>query len=636
MDSGLRAESLAVDRLDAGLDNAGLMTLCRQGRVGPGRIATVPSTAGWFAGLVWSVSVVCLATEFSGQMAGNAPSFQGPRGAPLQAKATKAKVPVGLSGTRARYLVLTAQPHTPPPFAAVDVVWGPTVTQPVSGQWWQLEIRTNADPATAPVVVVRALTRTEPLSTHPDALQFSRYIVRVPALGETLDYRNRHTGAALLPGWQEFRRYFVPHRAAAARLQDGVPETCELLGHVLTLAHVWRGESWETWADAKVLGLDPELLVGTGRNFKDAEGRRLPQQPQRQDYTYVPFSPADYTRMFEAGMNLFVVSPAQEACVRAQPVFYIRGPEGQPPLEYPTDLYRANYLGPVMFMDEPAIIMVGDKLVHHTLRYFSDAAVLVEKRTRAIYLGDGPYGAYRLERALRQRGVNLGDLRLMQPDIPSWETLLETTFYQMKGGGSGLVHEGRYQLEPFNRAVERFTGQPRSHTAAELLQYHFALLRGGTRPFGKHWGTAIYGQCDTNLAPLAVTMAYDLGARYVWFWTSDHDHHVPWPEQLALAQRLQRHAAQRPRPCIFGPPPKLDVAIVIPNGYFLSLENLWWVRALDQAGQNEASRRYQRLMRRALEAVHRCFDQNLSFDITVDDGRPITGYRRLVRLDDRP
>jgi hypothetical protein len=37
-------------------------------------------------------------------------------------------------------------------------------------------------------------------------------------------------------------------------------------------------------------------------------------------------------------------------------------------------------------------------------------------------------------------------------------------------------------------------------------------------------------------------------------------------------------------------------------------------------------------MRRALEAVHECFDQNLTFDITVDDGRKWSGYRRYIRI----
>jgi hypothetical protein len=222
----------------------------------------------------------------------------------------------------------------------------------------------------------------------------------------------------------------------------------------------------------------------------------------------------------------------------------------------------------------------------------------------------------------------------MQWDFPTWETLYETTFYQMKGGGSGFVHEGRYQLADFDRQVARFTDQKRPHTAEEMLQYYYAFLRGGTRPFGKFWGTAIYGQCDTNLAPAAVTRAYDMGARYVWFWTSDHDHHMPWPEQLALARTLKDHAQAHPRPSIYGPPPRFDTAIAIPNGYFLSLDDLWWVRVMDKDGKNEAALKYRRLMQRALAEVHKCMDKKVTFDITVDDGRPIKGYRKVVRIGD--
>ena len=540
------------------------------------------------------------------------------------------------SGARARYLALTAQNHTPPPFVSVDFLRGPTEkVGRQSWHWWQLEVRTNADQQTTPMYILRALTSADPLVGYVDKLQFARYLLRLPDLGETLEYRDNHAGRALLPGWKDFELHFVPRRTAASRERDGTPETCEFLGHVLTLVHTGRGEAWSPWDDAKVLALDRELLVGTGRNFKDQEGHRLPQTPQRQNYTYIPFVEADYRAMFEAGINLFTVTPEQEGWVRTAPVFYLRGTGGKTALRYPADLYRANYLGPVMFMDEPSILMVGDKLIHNTLRYFSDAAALIEKRTRSTYLGEGGYGAFHLEKALRSQGVNFGDMRLMQWDLPSWETLFDTTFYQMKGGGSGLVHEGRYQLAEFDKAVARFTGQSRQHSARELLQYHYAFLRGGTRPFGKFWGTAIYGQCDTNIAPEAVTLAYDLGARYVWFWTSDHDHHVPWPEQLELARTLKQHTQRHPRPSIYGKAPKLDTAIVIPNGYFLSLENLWWVRVMDKEGRNEASQKYRRLMQRALQAIHQCFDRGESFDITVDDGRAIPGYRRIVRVDDR-
>ena len=131
-----------------------------------------------------------------------------------------------------------------------------------------------------------------------------------------------------------------------------------------------------------------------------------------------------------------------------------------------------------------------------------------------------------------------------------------------------------------------------------------------------------------------MTLAYDMGARYIWFWTSDHDHHVPWPEQLDLARRLKRHAAAHPRRSIYGPPTTLDTAIVIPYGYFPSLRNYHWVRVLDPKGKDEASLRYRRLVQDTLRAYHQAIEQDEQFDFVVDTGAKPTGYRKIVRIGD--
>ena len=260
--------------------------------------------------------------------------------------------------------------------------------------------------------------------------------------GETLEYRNIHTGTALLPPWAEFTRYFLPRQASGSGMEGEVPQTCELLGQVLTLHHTRTNVPWSDWPALKLLELDPELLVGTSRPFRDSEGHRLPQEPQRQNHTYVPFTAEDYQKMIHTGVNLFTIKPEQEPSVRAEPVFYLRWPGGKPPLRYPADLYRANYLGVEMFMDEPSILLVGDTNIHRTLKFFSDAAALIEKRTRLAYQS----GCEALQRGLLDRRINLGDMSLKHPDFPSWETLYEIAFYQMKGGGMGIAHEGRYQL----------------------------------------------------------------------------------------------------------------------------------------------------------------------------------------------
>ena len=537
-------------------------------------------------------------------------------------------------GTHGHFLVLTGKTSTPPPFSAVDIVYGPRER---SGGlelfWWQLSVVPAAKEGEAkPLFRLRGLTACDPLAWPAVPVGFERYILKLEATGETLEYQDIHTGRGLMPPWRDFERTFVPRRARGSGTDKGVAQTAEYLGHVLTLQYVGSGVSWESWEGSRVLRLDPELLVGTSRNFHDAEGHRLPQVPERTNYTYVPFKVDDYPAMIEAGINLFIVDDQQAEWVRGEPVFHIRG--AGPSFRYPADLYRSNYLGPVMFLDEPGIIMVGDKNIHNTLRYFSDAAAVLEKRVRESYGSSGSYGAFQLEGALEKAGVNLGDMRLEQHDFPAWETLFETAYYQLEAGLAGIVHEGRYQLAPFDEAVARWTGAPRKHTARELLKYHYAILRGAARAFGKHWGTSIYGQCDPSISPEAMSLAYDMGARYIWFWTSDHDHHMPWPEQLALSKGLRDHAAKHPRASIVKDPPILDRLILIPYGYFASLENLWWVRVLDKEGKNEASQRYRRLMGRVFREVYAALDAGEEFDIAVDGGRDAKGYRKVIRITD--
>jgi len=125
-----------------------------------------------------------------------------------------------------------------------------------------------------------------------------------------------------------------------------------------------------------------------------------------------------------------------------------------------------------------------------------------------------------------------------------------------------------------------------------------------------------------------------MGARYFWFWTSDHAAHLPWNEQLSLARVLKEYAAKNPRPSIYLPQPKRDAVIAIPNGYFLSLRDFQWNKG-DDAERREAGGKYQRVFQRALTAAHQCFDRGEDFDITVNDGHRLDGYRRIIKIDDK-
>jgi hypothetical protein len=529
------------------------------------------------------------------------------------------------AGTRLHYFIYSGRNHVPPPFATADFVYGPADGRK-NFRWWQLEVRAKTNLDATPLFVLRALASADPLAEKQLPVQFARYQLRIPETGETYEYCDSTTGNALLPCWAGFERNFLPHPASNTGRNNGAAETCEFLGQLLSLAHTPTSadEPWSSWDDVKRLDLNREMLVGNDRNFKDREGHRL-ALPATNDYTYTPLTEEDYRTAIAAGMNLFEIEANQEQWVRSEPVFYLREAAGEPALRYPADLYRANYLGPVMFVDEPASMIYGQML--GAGKFAADFSTLFEMRTRTVYLSADYYGAWYLEAALHRQGVNFGDMRLTQTDYPTWDSYPEATYYEMKGGAFGIVQEGRFNTDAFDYQVFADTGLKMHVTPVQLLKFNYAMMRGGTRPFGKFWGTSIYGQCDPAIAPLALTTAYDMGARYFWFWTSDHQHHLPWNEQMTLARTLKEYAAKHPRPSIYLPQPKRDAVIAIPNGYFLSFRDFHW--------SSDTGGKYRRVLIRALTAVKQCFDRGEDFDITINDGHPLEGYRRVIKIDDK-
>ena len=57
--------------------------------------------------------------------------------------------------------------------------------------------------------------------------------------------------------------------------------------------------------------------------------------------------------------------------------------------------------------------------------------------------------------------------------------------------------------------------------------------------------------------------------------------------------------------------------------------------AWTRKGENEESQKHHCLITHMLNAVEECFQRGEDFDITVDDGRPSKGYRRVVRLSEK-
>ena len=71
------------------------------------------------------------------------------------------------------------------------------------------------------------------------------------------------------------------------------------------------------------------------------------------DYEIKSLTEVDYDEMIAAGINCVRVDAEQVKWVKNRNVFYW-GIDAAT-LGYPECLYRSNYLGPALFMDEPAV-----------------------------------------------------------------------------------------------------------------------------------------------------------------------------------------------------------------------------------------------------------------------------------------
>src|SRR5690349_20390377 len=97
------------------------------------------------------------------------------------------------AGNVGHYAVLTCKVDAPAPFARVDVTCGPS--EPVhqaANVWWQLDVRKNDGDDGDPLVQIRALSSRNPLEKADGGIGFERYLVRIPAVHESFEYRNVH------------------------------------------------------------------------------------------------------------------------------------------------------------------------------------------------------------------------------------------------------------------------------------------------------------------------------------------------------------------------------------------------------------------------------------------------------------
>lgn len=466
---------------------------------------------------------------------------------------------------------------------------------------------------------------------HPGApaVRVHRYLL-TDEDGAVFDYVDAATGGALLPKLGLFT-HLTPR---ASSVDDpGLPlfERGSWLGKPVHRAAAGTGASPADVSRARRLVLDPEVLVGTSRSFRDDRSGRL-YEPSAEwsrdgpDYDYVELDGDDYAAMIEAGFNIFRVPEDHLRWVRDEPVwFLVRGGFGA----RPDLLFRPNFFGAVMYMDEPAIRAMAFDGMFRRFRDPAKAAEVVAELTRGRYHGDGSYGRGHLQRLLARDGWDLGAMEIPQPDYPVWETVASACWYEMEAGAAGWCMEARYQPAWFARLMGDELGVDFPDDAESTIRFHQAFFTGAARRFGARWGVAIYGQMDPTAADLLFPIAYDQGATYFWLWTSDHAHHVPFEEQLRHARALRRHAAAHPRRDQDDRTAAARVAIALPWGYLLDHYQLkrytyhgetfrrgrmWWSREMEMTDENREGATYGQVLAAAASQAAELLRAGTAFD----------------------
>jgi len=535
------------------------------------------------------------------------------------------------TGDWAKYKVMKNE-DTPPRITHIEMsVLCSEVVDEKTYFWWQLTAFENERIRYTIKLLVDNLNF---LSSGNSELNADRYLFY--EIGkQPLEYVNIHTGKALLPEIH-FVANFLPHVASTDE-EFPLFQRGHYLGHPIQLVEKGRNPV-DRIPTAKKLSLDPELTIGTGRNFHDADGKRLyyPGQPAPEgnpEYTYVKFVEEDYHELIhEVGMNFFTISPDQRQYVLDEPVFFVSNIDDA---NIPELLYRSNYKGLVQFMDEPVYLAMAHQDLTET-KTPVEAADKVVYQIRERFLADGSYGSRRLNALLKQEGYNFGDVEIVQDNFPVWETAASGAWYEFKAGLPGYVFEGRYQPKTFSKRIKETFDVDFPDTTDACIAFHFAWYRGAARHFGGSWGVAIYGQMDLDVAPLIFPLEYEQGAEYLWFWTSDHGHNVPYAEQKEHTKRFREYQKEHPR--IYPSWPLIEqaeVAIALPYGYQLDDYVMRWQclwnnpKHLGLDMKNSSGVTYREVLKVALLEICTQLQHGNLFDLVYWGDSEIAGYKKV-------
>lgn len=554
------------------------------------------------------------------------------------------ELPLGQAAEAARYVLDDTATPAATSVRMFTVGWGGSDAAAGEGHRW-LSLRATKN--NGQEFGLWLLTQGYPADAAVETgTRVSRYLVR-SGNSAALEFQDRTTGGALLPSLGAWH-FLLPRPVGAVPLLapgGAFPREVDFLGHRYHQVEDGTPVALPPPPEARVIRLRPDALVGLPGNTRPVtEGRRY----DGSEYPMRPLTREDYREMAESGMNCLRVDAGQRAMIEDLAAFYW-GPGGAD-LPFPESLYDSRYLGPGIFLDEPAV---------HTRDYVIRPRLAKEPALARGLTVESVLDAFRqtFDEACRtaaptvllaglaaRQDVDLGAMKFPQANLFCWETMISTAAYELSHDPlvpAALVleppgHVGTLRTLPeFDMA---YGCQIPCEDPKYLTDILFGLLRGGARATGKEWGVSIYGAVDRADAPWWFTRAYDLGATRFFMWDNSGIACVPHQECLDLARHLRMRQENAPPRDLARLREAAEVLVLLPPGYnlghvHLGRGNLWGLPELNLERTNRVGVTYREVMGNAFTEMERCLRLGLGFDVLWDlpDGRH-AGYREIVRI----
>jgi hypothetical protein len=524
---------------------------------------------------------------------------------------------------------------------AFELSLGPVETAGTETNQW---LRLHGEKVGGQSLTVWLLCDRYPSALLAEAQAHVKQYVLQEGSSEPVEFQDGATGRALLPmlgAWP----YLLPRFADGAAFGSGFAPSAVLLGHSFRLSET-TDVTPSTPPSGRVLKLRSDALVGLPHNTRTVDSIR---RFDGSDYPLVRLTTQDYDAMIEAGMNCFNADAEQRSWIETRGVFYWGGALGN--LPYPEILYRSSYLGPALFLDEPAV-GTRDYVIRPQLKQEPELARTLSPQTvlaafeeyfhKAKY--EGP--AAELMRSLSARpDVAVGEMKFLQENLFTWETMISTGIQQLTEGTNGppsaIVfeppgHVGTRRTLPEMDMV--YGCQIPTDDPVNLTGVLYGFLRGAARLSGRDWGTSIYGAVDRADSPWFLNRAFDLGARFFFFWDTSASACVPFEECLALSKGLQAHIESCPKRDLVRLKTAAEVLILLPPGYnlghvHLGKGSLWGLGELNLERTNRFGVTYRQVMSNFFQEIERCVRAGVAYDLVWDvPGLNLTGYREVVHV----